>query len=217
MPFRASGSRQLDVSRLEKALKSVAPSGQLYLVDLRQETHLFFNHHAVSWYADKDFANVGQTLDWIVADEAAQLARVKALPDTQLFCIKQDDQGNVTPTGYSELVVKSAKTEQDVAAKMPSSHRPKYIRIPVTDHCNPGSDALNRFVELCLSLKPGDWLHCHCHGGDGRTNDVLALFDMVHWAKSRGNIRISHARRIRLSAVPALFLLPESWLLKHGK
>ena len=120
MPFRASGSRQLDVSRLADALKSVAPSGfQLYLVDLREETHLFFNNRAVSWYADKDFANVGQTLAWIVADEAAQLARTKALRATQVFCIKQDDQGNVTPTGYSELFVESAATEEDVAGQMP--------------------------------------------------------------------------------------------------
>ena len=187
MPFRASGSRQLDVSRLSDALQSVAPPGfQLYLVDLREETHLFFDKRAVSWYADKDFANVGQTLAWIVADEAAQLARIRALPATLLFCIKQDDQGNVTPTGYSDLVVKSAATEEDVAAQLPSSFRPKYIRIPVTDHCMPSSDALNRFIKLCVSLNSGDWVHCHCHGGDGRTTTFLALFDMVRWAKSKG-------------------------------
>lgn len=185
MPFRASGSRQLNVRRLEKALKSVAPSsGKLHLVDLRQETHLFLDKRAVSWYADKDFANVGQTPAWIVADEAAQLARIKALPETQLFCIKEDDQGNVTPTGYSGLVVKAAATEEDVAAQM--AFRPNYIRIPVTDHCVPSSDAFNRFIQLCLSLDTDDWVHCHCHGGDGRTTTFLALFDMVHWAKSKG-------------------------------
>ena len=186
MPFPASGSRQLDVARLADALKPVAPSGfQLYLVDLRQETHLFFNGRAVSWYADKDFANVGRTLEWIVAEEVAQLATITALPATQIFSIKEDEQtGNVTPTEYSELVVTSAETEENVAAQMP--FRPKYIRIPVTDHCMPGRDALNRFVKLCVSLKPGDWVHCHCHGGDGRTTTFLTLFDMVHWAKSKG-------------------------------
>src|SRR4030095_6697423 len=186
--FRASGSHQLDVQRLVTALQPVAPTGtQLYLVDLREETHLFFDdNRAVSWYADKDFANVGQTLDWIVADEAAQLAKIKAVPATQIFCITQDDQGNVTPTGYSELVVKSAATEKDVAGQMPFSPRPNYIRIPVTDHCMPGVDELNRFIKLCVSLNPGDWVHCHCHGGDGRTTTFLALFDMVHWAKSKG-------------------------------
>ena len=40
---------------------------------------MFFNACAVSWYADKDFANVGQSLAWIIADEAAQLAVIKDL------------------------------------------------------------------------------------------------------------------------------------------
>jgi hypothetical protein len=189
-PFRASGSHQLDVTRYVAALKTIPPTAQLYLVDLRQETHLFFDdgrdNRAVSWYADKDFANVGQTLDWIVADEAAQLAKIKAVPATQIYCITQDDQGNVSPTGYKDLVVKSAATEKDVAGQMPFTPRPNYIRIPVTDHCMPGTDELNRFIKLCVSVKDGDWVHCHCHGGDGRTTTFLALFDMVRWAKSRG-------------------------------
>jgi hypothetical protein len=184
-PFRASGSHQLDVSGLATVLKSVAPSGaQLYLVDLREETHLFFDGRPVSWYADKDFANVGQTLDWIVADEEAQVARITDLPATQIYCIKEDDQANVTPTGYSELVVKSGATEESVAAQFP--FRPEYIRLPVTDHCMPSEDALNGFVALCVRLNPDDWVNCHCHGGDGRTTTFLALFDMVHWFKTNG-------------------------------
>lgn len=184
-PFRASGSHQLDVSGFATILKPLAPPGtQLYLVDLREETHLFFDGQPVSWYADKDFANVGQTLDWIVADEAAQLKRITDLPTTQLYCINEDAQGNVTPTGYIELSVKSAATEEDVAAQFP--FRPKYIRFPVTDHCMPSEDALNGFVELCVKLKRDDWLHCHCHGGDGRTTTFLALFDMVNWFKTNG-------------------------------
>jgi hypothetical protein len=39
---------------------------------------------------------------------------------------------------------------------------------------------------LCVGLNPADWVHCHCHGGDGRTTTFLTLFDMVHWAKSKG-------------------------------
>jgi hypothetical protein len=187
MPFRASGSHQLDVKRLTDVLQPVAPQGaQLYLVDLREETHLYFNDRAVSWYADKDFANVGQTLEWILADQADRLARIKAQRATQIYCLTQDDQGNVAPTGYNELLVASAATEKEVAGAMPFSPRPNYIRIPVTDHCAPSEDAFNRFVELCVSLKPNDWVHCHCHGGDGRTTTFLTLFDMVHWANSKG-------------------------------
>ena len=187
MPFQASGSHQLNVGRLATALNSVNPSkGQLYLVDLREETHLYCDDYAVSWYADKDFANVGQSLEWILADEKAQRDKIKSAPLTQIFCITDEDPqtGNVTPTGYREVDVKSAATEEDVAATF--SFHPQYIRIPVTDHCRPSEEAVNRFVGLCKSLNSGDWVHCHCHGGDGRTTSFLALFDMVHWAKAKG-------------------------------
>ena len=185
-PFRASGSHQLDVPRLATALKSVAPSNaQLYLVDLREESHLYFGKHAVSWYADKDFANVGQTLAWIVADEAA-LAASNAQRESQIFCINEDDQGNVAPTGYRELFVESAATEEQVAAQMSPSFRPTYMRIPVTDHCMPSTEALNRFVKFCYGLTSDEWVHCHCHGGDGRTTTFLTLFDMVSWFKAHG-------------------------------
>jgi hypothetical protein len=140
----------------------------------------------VSWYADRDFGNVGQTPAWIRAEEEAQLARIKALPTTQLFCINKDDQELVTPTGYCEVTVKSAKSEEGVAAAMAPQFRPTYVRLPVTDHCKPGGDVLLQFIKLCDSLSSGDWLHCHCHGGDGRTTTFLALFDMISWAKSRG-------------------------------
>ena len=185
-PFRASGSHQLNVGRLATALKQVAPSGgQLYLVDLREETHLYFDGCAVSWYADKDFANVGQSLEWIEAEEKARVAVITAVPHTKMFCITPEDKksGNVTPTGYSEVAVKLALTEQGIASTLP--FRPRYIRIPVTDHCRPSEEALNRFVDLCKSLNTFDWVHCHCHGGDGRTTTFLALFDMVHWAKAK--------------------------------
>jgi hypothetical protein len=185
--FRASGSHQLNVGRLATALKSVNPSGgRLYLVDLREETHLYCDGDAVSWYADKDFANVGQSLEWIVTEEKAQRDKIKSAPVTQIFCITDEDPqtGNVTPTGYREVDVKSAATEEDVAATF--SFRPQYIRIPVTDHCMPSEDALNRFVNLCKNLNSKDWVHCHCHGGDGRTTTFLTLFDMVNWAKTKG-------------------------------
>lgn len=193
-PFRASGSHQLDSGRLATVLKSVAPpDGQLYLVDLREETHLYFhlnddNLSAVSWYADMDFANVGRSLEWILAKENAQVSVITASPQTKIFCITPEDMktGTVTPTGYSDVAVKLALTEEGLALKLPTTFRPKYTRIPVTDHCMPSPEAVNRFVDLCHGLKPNDWVHCHCHGGDGRTTSFLLLFDMINWANKNG-------------------------------
>lgn len=191
--LRASGSRQLDFKPYADALTSVAlkieKGGTLYVVDLRQESHVFFNGRAVSWYADMDWANVGQSEQWIRRDEANQIASALHA-DTrtvQIFCVDPEKKsaGLILPTGYSEVTVTSALSEEDILKKMPLPRAVKYIRIPATDHCKPNTAAVDRFVVLCNELRrlseEQKWVHFHCHGGDGRTTTFLAMYDMFCW------------------------------------
>ena len=189
VPFRASGSRQLDKPRLKSTLeevaKLVAQGGRIYLVDLREESHLFFDGSAVSWYADKDFANVGQPLAWIHADELAQIEKIKKVPTTQVFSIAKDDKDRVTPTGSAEVTVGCAETEEQFAAGLVVGRTVEYVRLPVTDHCTPRGDTLVRFIDLSQRIVcDRDWVHFHCRGGSGRTATFLALYDMLSWARS---------------------------------
>jgi len=132
-PYRASGSHQLDfddfVSVLGKVVQQYAPS-TIYLVDLREETHGFFDLFdgtkrfgvAVSWYADNDFGNVGQPLRWIMKDEAIRLAMIEE-ETTQVFAIEEDlddnrDQQRMAPRSYQEVAVSKAETEARVAARL---------------------------------------------------------------------------------------------------
>jgi hypothetical protein len=182
--LRASGSRQLDVDPFIAVLEIVAPKvqrgGKLYIVDLRQESHLFFDGWAVSWYTDKDWSNVGQSLAWIRNDED-QRAKISRGKTVQIFCI--DDDSNV-PTGYDEVPVELAGTEEELMKEI-SAKELSYQRIPVTDHCRPTHEAVQAFITLCKKVNPSDdWLHFHCHGGDGRTTTFLAMYDMFCWAKA---------------------------------
>ena len=57
-PYPASGSHQLNASQLTQRLRKVVSRYQtrdLYLVDLREESHGFIDGGAASWYADNDF------------------------------------------------------------------------------------------------------------------------------------------------------------------
>jgi len=191
--LRASGSRQLDIDSLTKVLKTVAthvPNGTLHVIDLRQESHLFFDNRAVSWYADKDWSNVGQSPTWIRRDEEHR-ASISRESTVQIFCVDPEakTQGNIIPTGYSNVDVHLARSEEaaikEIAAKTPLGCEVIYKRIPVSDHCPPTLDAANDFLNLCRSRRPEDiWMHFHCHGGDGRTTTFLAMYDMVCWARS---------------------------------
>ena len=189
VPFRASGSRQLDKPRFRSTLQEIATlvpeGGRIYLVDLREESHLFFDDSAVSWYAEKDFANVGQPLTWIRADERAQIEKIKQVPTTQVFSIVKDDQHRVTPTGSVDLTVGSAETEEQFAAGLVVGRAVEYVRLPVTDHWMPRGETLVRFIDLCERIVGDkDWVHFHCRGGSGRTAMFLALYDMLSWARS---------------------------------
>ncbi len=189
VPFRASGTRQLDKEHLTATLAEVAKrvpqNGRIYLIDLREESHLFFDTSAVSWFADKDFANVGQPLAWIQADELAQIPKITKVPTTRVFSIAKDEEGRVTPTGSAEMTVGSAETEEQFAAGLRIGRAVEYVRLPVTDHCPPRGDTLVRFIDLSRRIdRDRDWIHFHCRGGSGRTAMFLAMYDMLSWARS---------------------------------
>jgi hypothetical protein len=194
-PYRASGSHQLDFDEFVRVLGQgvVGPDkpSTLYLVDLREETHGFFDGIAVSWYADNDFANVGQPKDWITAEEKARLGALAGRM-TQVFTIEDDrrdnrEQQRVMPASYRDIVVGAAYDEAEIAKMLTAKFKPAtvaYVRIPVTDHCAPSDAALDELRTVANKVTPNDWVHFHCHGGDGRTTTFLAMYDMWCWKKA---------------------------------
>jgi hypothetical protein len=201
-PYRASGSHQLDCPKLLGALENLPQPqsvSKLFLVDLREEAHGFLGGRAVSWYADNDFSNVGCTekwiheADWIRAEEEYRMASLANFSPVAVFCIEQEpkdnkdnrDQQRMRPTGYRMVDVQDTRTEQQAFHGSPIGHfTVKYVRIPVTDHCAPADDAIDYLCHLADRVAADDWVHFHCHGGDGRTTTFLALYDMLCWKKA---------------------------------
>jgi hypothetical protein len=192
-PYRASGSHQLDDSVFGRFFASIpqpAEPANLYLVDLREETHGFFGDRAVSWYADNDFSNVGYPWGWIQEEEAYRLAWMKKLGTARVFDVERDPSDNraqerMRPTGYRVATVETARTEEQAFDNRAiGKFRVRYVRIPATDHCAPSDDALGKLRTLANEVTAHDWVHFHCHGGDGRTTTFLALYDMWRWKKA---------------------------------
>lgn len=192
-PYRASGIHELDYPELLAVLGKIpqpARAGKLSLVDLREETHGFLGNRAVSWYADNDFSNVGYPPDWIREEEKYRLALMNQFATVAVFCVARDSSDNraqerMRPTGYRLVDVAMARTEE----KAFDNHKignftVNYVRIPVTDHCAPTDAAIDRLRDLANGVTSNDWVHFHCHGGDGRTTTFLALYDMWCWKKA---------------------------------
>ena len=147
----------------------------MVLVDLRQESHVFIDGQAVNWYADKDWANVGRSLDWIEDDERMQLGRMAAAGSVVVSTLVKGDGDRVSTKDPVTMKVNDATTERDLAHQRGVA----YFRIPVTDHCRPTDDMVDRFVTFVKELGSNAWPHFHCHGGDGRTTTFLTLYDIV--------------------------------------
>src|SRR5437899_12918768 len=73
--LRASGSGEFTPEGLKLVLARTR--GPVTVFDLRQETHIFVNNLPVSWYASRDWANVGRSQSDVEADETARVASLK--------------------------------------------------------------------------------------------------------------------------------------------
>lgn len=168
----ASGSAQF--SGVGWVQLVTALSGKKFMVvDLRQESHGFLNHAIpVSWYAKRDWGNVGKTLTEITADETQRLQKLREAKSATI--------GNKNPALPNiALPVKTVATESEFV----TGHGFDYLRLPITDHRRPSAAMVDQFLEIWKKLPNNSWLHFHCAGGDGRTTTFLAMADMLTNAK----------------------------------
>lgn len=168
----ASGSGEFSASGLQSLKKALAEKTQrrICIVDLREESHGFFDGTAVSWYGKRDWGNVGLTQDEALADEEARIhgAAGKEVSIAHLG-------GEKKPLDAHVVLVEKAQTEKELveAAGL------LYKRIAATDHIWPSAAAVDEFVRFCKSLPEDVWLHFHCQAGEGRTTEFLAMYDIM--------------------------------------
>jgi protein tyrosine phosphatase (PTP) superfamily phosphohydrolase (DUF442 family) len=170
--LRASGSGEFTADGLKLLLART--DGPVTIFDLRQETHIFVNGLPVSWYASRDWANVGRSQDAIEADEAS---RVQSLKPGSEIAIRPGDpvkKGANNPAPQ-QVTVERAGTEREIAEAAGTS----YVRVAVTDHARPLDDEVDQFVLAVRALPENAWAHFHCEAGRGRTTTFMVLYDML--------------------------------------
>jgi Inositol hexakisphosphate len=171
--LRASGSGEFTPEGLKLVLARTR--GPVTVFDLRQETHIFVNDVPVSWYASRDWSNVGRSQSEIEANEAARMASLK--PGSKINVrpghpVKHGIANSVPP---QQVTVERASIERDVVQPAGAS----YVRITVTDHTRPLDDEVDRFVLAVRGLPENAWAHFHCEAGLGRTTTFMVLYDML--------------------------------------
>jgi hypothetical protein len=169
----ASGSGEFTADSLKFLLART--HGAVTIFDLRQETHIFVNGLPVSWFATRDWANVGRSQSAIEADESARVESLK--PGSEIAvrpgeAIKKADTVSATP---QPVIVEQASTERQFV----EPNQTAYVRVTVTDHCRPLDNEVDRFILAVRALPENGWAHFHCEAGRGRTTTFMVMYDML--------------------------------------
>jgi protein-tyrosine phosphatase len=188
--LRASGSGEFTPEGLKLVLARTR--GPVTVFDLRQETHIFVNDLPVSWYASRDWSNIGSSQSDIEANEAVRVASFKPGSKIDVRPGHPVKHGNLNSVPPQQVTVERASIERDVVQPAGAN----YVRITVTDHTRPLDDEVDRFILAVRALPENAWAHFHCEAGLGRTTTFMVLYDMLRNASRVSLEDIVHRQKI---------------------
>lgn len=164
--LRLSGSSQFSKAALEALIEDIGDQN-LYIINLRQESHGFINNHAASWFAPRDWGNVGLSPEEIEIDEREKLNQV-ASEGVVILYDKHTNEPMV-------LDVENVDVEESIVREK----KLKYKRFYVTDHVRPTDEIVDEFIAFTHTLPENAWLHFHCLAGKGRTTTFMIMYDVM--------------------------------------
>lgn len=146
------------------------------VVNLREESALFINGHAISVFAATNLGNMGKTLDQISEEERVLVESLRKQKDVTIYKIISktaldtlDEREPVT------MIIDRIATEQELVANAGLD----YLRLPMTDHMRPSDQAVEAFVSAVIQRGAESHFHFHCWEGHGRTTTVMIMLDAM--------------------------------------
>ena len=146
-------------------------NGNIYIVDLREESHGFFNGFPVSYYENKNLANFFKPRTQISNIEVELLTDMLGR-QVDLIPLGNEDKKLFKPLN---ILVNNVETEQQKAAELGFI----YVRFTATDMLFPAPEVVDQFINFVSTLRENDWVHFHCQAGHGRTTTFSVMYDIL--------------------------------------
>ena len=157
---------------LYDTLKKNAPnSSQIYIIDLRQESHGYADNYPISWHKKRNIANFGMDAAAVEKDETRRLHSLLGHETTFI------PMGNSDTKRFSEKTFAPSSVSTEKEAAEAAGFR--YLRIAASDQMWPDDSAVDSFLEFVRTLPQDAWLHFHCQAGHGRTSTFLSIYDIM--------------------------------------
>lgn len=176
--LKISGSAMFSANQFDKLIAEIRTlhEGPVVIMDLRQESHGFVNGIAVSSYVDRNWINVGKSVAQVEKDEKAWLRNSLKAP-IEISVLDDDKKASET----QRITVETALTEKEFV----TSRKIGYFRIQATDHASFTDEQVDDFVKFYNKELPQDaWLHFHCFAGEGRTTQLMVMYDILRNGKN---------------------------------
>lgn len=179
--MHASASGQFSADELQRLLEYIPRNNKdIWIIDLRQESHGFLNDIAVSWYGNLNSANLGKTPQQIYQEEQKMLRSLSLKDEVKLFHLQKCHDGEIKTSGCELVKPRLVLSEQELVTGLGAN----YERFYVLDHNRPDDHTVDAFVAFVSnSIDENSWLHFHCRGGKGRSSTFSAMYDMLLNAK----------------------------------
>lgn len=163
-------------------LRKRVPSNQpMYLIDLRQETHLYLNNLPICLFYKRDEINWGRSPKEIDESEQAWVQYFTQAGTIQINKLGKPVDGIKVPTDPMLISVKEMGNEQTTVQKANTRLPSKliYFRIEVPDYHPPTPAQVDQFLKIVKNLPDQSWLHFHCAAGNGRTTTFMVMRDIL--------------------------------------
>ncbi len=175
-----SGSAQYSWPELEEMVKHIhkrhkVAYDKIYVLDLREEPHGFFNGNAISWYYGPLSYQQNKSEPGVVASELRRIDQVRTFPKAFVYKVKKSELGVAQAKQPFWEPVKILMREREAVLSLGA----QYKRLPVTDHFRPQATDIDDFVAWVKQLPKDAWIHMKCRGGKGRTTTFMVLFDII--------------------------------------